>query len=96
MLADQLDYVIGVDTHLEEHVLAVVAVPSGAVAGRRSIAADARGYAAAPASPRLPLTVPAPGRSMAPAAMALASPATSALPARRCSRSASHRIASGG
>ena len=47
MLADQLDYVIGVDTHLEEHVLAVVAVPSGAVAGRRSIAADARGYAAA-------------------------------------------------
>jgi transposase len=47
MLADQLDYVIGVDTHLEEHVLAVVAAPSGALAGRRSIAADARGYAAA-------------------------------------------------
>ena len=31
-LADQLDYVIGVDTHLEEHVLAVVAAPSGALA----------------------------------------------------------------
>ena len=32
LTADQLDYVIGVDTHLEEHVLAVVAAPSGALA----------------------------------------------------------------
>jgi transposase len=47
MLADELDYVIGVDTHLEAHVLAVVAAPSGALAGRRSIAANAHGYAAA-------------------------------------------------
>jgi transposase len=47
MVADQLDYVVGVDTHLDEHVLAVVAAPSGAVVGRRSVRASARGYAAA-------------------------------------------------
>ncbi len=44
MLADQLDYVIGVDTHLDEHVLAVVAAPAGAVVARRAVAANARGY----------------------------------------------------
>src|SRR5438067_636159 len=47
MLADQLDYVVGVDTHLDEHVLAVVASPSGAVVGRRSVRASARGYGSA-------------------------------------------------
>jgi transposase len=47
MVADELDYVIGVDTHLDEHVLAIVAAPSGAVVARRSILASARGYAAA-------------------------------------------------
>jgi hypothetical protein len=31
MLADELDYVIGVDTHRDEHVLAVVTAPAGAV-----------------------------------------------------------------
>jgi hypothetical protein len=31
MLADELDYVIGVDTHRDEHALAVVAAPVGAV-----------------------------------------------------------------
>ena len=31
MLADELDYVVGVDTHLDEHVMAIVAAPSGAV-----------------------------------------------------------------
>jgi len=29
MLADELDYVLGVDTHRDEHVLAVVAAPAG-------------------------------------------------------------------
>jgi hypothetical protein len=29
MLADELDYVVGVDTHLDEHVLAAVAAPAG-------------------------------------------------------------------
>ena len=31
MLADEVDYVVGVDTHRDEHVLAVVAAPAGAV-----------------------------------------------------------------
>jgi transposase len=47
MLADELDYVIGVDTHRDEHVLAVVAAPAGAVAAQRSVRASARGYAEA-------------------------------------------------
>jgi transposase len=47
MLADELDYVVGVDTHLDEHVLAVVAAPSGAVVAQRSVRASARGYSAA-------------------------------------------------
>jgi transposase len=44
MLADELDYVIGVDTHRDEHVLAVVAAPAGAVVARRQVGADGRGY----------------------------------------------------
>ena len=47
MLADELDYVVGVDTHLDEHVLVLVAAPSGAVVARRSVRASARGYSAA-------------------------------------------------
>jgi hypothetical protein len=44
MLADELDYVIGVDTHRDEHVLAVVSAPAGAVVARRRIAANGHGY----------------------------------------------------
>jgi len=44
MLADELDYVVGVDTHRDEHVLAAVAAPAGAVVGRQAVAANARGY----------------------------------------------------
>ena len=47
MVTDELDYVVGVDTHLDEHVLAIVAAPSGAVVAQRSIQASGRGYAAA-------------------------------------------------
>ncbi len=47
MLADELDYVVGVDTHRDQHVLAVVVVPTGAVIAQRSVAATTRGYAAA-------------------------------------------------
>jgi len=47
MLADELDYVVGVDTHREEHVLAVVTAPAGAVVGQCSVPANARGYAEA-------------------------------------------------
>jgi transposase len=47
MFADELDYVVGVDTHRDEHVLAVVVAPAGAVVARRAVAANARGYAQA-------------------------------------------------
>ncbi len=47
MLADQVDYVVGVDTRRDEHVLAVVACPSGALVAQRSVRACARGYAQA-------------------------------------------------
>jgi transposase len=47
MVADRVDHVVGVDTHRDEHVLAVVAAPSGVVVGQRSVTATARGYAEA-------------------------------------------------
>ena len=47
MLADELDYVIGVDTHRDRHALAVVAAGTGAVVAQTVVAARARGYAAA-------------------------------------------------
>ncbi len=47
MLADQVDYVVGVDTHRDEHVLAVVVAPAGAIVAQRSVRANARGYAQA-------------------------------------------------
>ena len=46
MLADELDYVLGVDTHRDEHVLAVVTAPAGAVIAGTSVPANARGYRA--------------------------------------------------
>ena len=42
MLADQLDYVIGVDPHRDAHALAVVHVLSGAVVFESTVAADKR------------------------------------------------------
>jgi len=44
MLADQVDSVVGVDTHRDEHVLAVVVASRGAVVAQRSVATTARGY----------------------------------------------------
>jgi transposase len=44
MLADELDYVVGVDTHRDEHVLAVVAAASGAVLARQAVRANRRSY----------------------------------------------------
>ena len=44
MLADELDYLVGVDTHRDEHVLAVVAAPAGAVVARQAVWANAGGY----------------------------------------------------
>jgi hypothetical protein len=44
MLADELDYVIGVDTHRDEHVLAVLTAVAGEVVAGRALPANARGY----------------------------------------------------
>jgi len=46
MLADELDYVIGVDTHRDEHALVVVSA-GGAVLAERAVRADASGYRSA-------------------------------------------------
>ena len=45
MLADQLDYIVGVDPHRDSHALAVVEVVSGAVVFETTVAADSGGYA---------------------------------------------------
>ena len=47
MVADEVDYVVGVDTHRDEHVLAVVASPGGAVVAQGAVPANGRGYAQA-------------------------------------------------
>ena len=47
MLAERVDYVIGVDTHRDQHSLAVVVAPTGAVVAQRAVATSARGYAEA-------------------------------------------------
>jgi transposase len=44
MLADELDYVLGVDTHRDEHVLAVVTAPAGALVAGTAAPANAHGY----------------------------------------------------
>ena len=45
MVADQLDFVVGVDPHRDEHALGVVEVRSGVVVFETSVAADSGGYA---------------------------------------------------
>jgi transposase len=45
MLADEVDYVIGVDTQRDEHTLAVVVAPTGAVLAQKVVRASVRGYA---------------------------------------------------
>jgi transposase len=47
MLADEVDYVVGVDTHRDQHVLAVVGASTGGVIAQGSVQANARGYAEA-------------------------------------------------
>jgi transposase len=47
MLADQLDFVVGVDPHRDSHALAVVQVVSGAVVFETTIVANSDGYAQA-------------------------------------------------
>jgi transposase len=45
MLADELDYVVGVDTHRDEHAVAIVDARTGAVIAQTTAAASAHGYA---------------------------------------------------
>jgi transposase len=47
MLADQLDYVIGVDPHRDAHAVAIVEVRTGVVVFEAGVAAGSRGYAEA-------------------------------------------------
>jgi transposase len=47
MLADQLDYVVGVDPHRDTHALAVVDVLNGTVVFEANVAASSEGYASA-------------------------------------------------
>ena len=44
MLADELDFVVGVDPHRDSHALGVVEVRSGVVVYEASVTADSRGY----------------------------------------------------
>ena len=44
MLADQLDYIVGVDPHRDSHALAVVDVRNGAVVFEANVAANSDGY----------------------------------------------------
>src|SRR3954462_2155716 len=47
MLADEVDYVIGVDTHRDQHTLSVVVAPTGAVVAQTVVRASGAGYARA-------------------------------------------------
>jgi transposase len=47
MLADQLDYIVGVDPHRDAHALAIVDVVSGTVVAEATVLASSDGYAAA-------------------------------------------------
>jgi transposase len=44
MVAEMVDHVVGVDTHRDEHVLAVVAAAAGALVAGCSVAANGSGY----------------------------------------------------
>jgi hypothetical protein len=93
MLADELDYVIGVDTHRDEHALAVVAAPAGAVVAGQKVRADARGDRAVV---RFVGLYARGGRAWAiegSGSTAPGLPAISPIGAKRCSRSAAHREA---
>ena len=45
MLADQLDYIVGVDPHRDSHAVAVVEVVTGSVVLEATVAANSDGYA---------------------------------------------------
>ena len=96
MLADEVDYVIGVDTHRDQRTLAVVNAPGGAVVAQTVVRASARGYAQAlrfaerQARGIRAWAVEGAGHSGAGMTRYLASAA------RWCSRSAARPVVSGG
>ena len=96
MLADELDYVIGVDTHRDEHVIARSYRAGGCGGCGRSVAANARGYRAVLrfagrlAPGRRAWAIEGTGSYGAGLARFLAGRAS------WCSSSAAHRLASGG
>jgi transposase len=47
MVAELVDYVVGIDTHRDEHTLALIEVASGALLGEARVASNGRGYAQA-------------------------------------------------
>jgi transposase len=47
MLAELVDYVVGVDTHRDGHSLALVEATTGAVVAQRTVPSNGRGYAEA-------------------------------------------------
>ena len=47
MVAELVDYVVGVDTHRDEHTLALVEAATGAMVAQRTVSTDGRGYARA-------------------------------------------------
>src|SRR5262249_10401595 len=47
MLADELDYVVGVDPHRDTHALAIVQAGTGGAVGSAQVTANERGYARA-------------------------------------------------
>ncbi len=71
MLADEVDYVIGVDTHRDQHTLAVIVAPAGAVLAQTVVGANTGGYSAALRLPTSTLLAFVPGRSRALAITAL-------------------------
>jgi hypothetical protein len=96
MLADELDYVVGVDTHRDQHALAVVDAHTGAVVAQTTTAASAGGYADAVRfadqhGPEIDS-----GRSRAPAITAPGLSVTCSAGASRCTRSTAPVAASGG
>ena len=82
MLADQVEVVIGVDTHKHTHTAAVVRAATGAIVARAAVTADPDGYtqleALAGSTRRC-----GPGRWKAAAATAPGSPDTWRSTARR-------------
>jgi transposase len=47
MLADEVDYVVGVDPHRDAHALAIVHAGTGGAVRSAQVTANARGYARA-------------------------------------------------